>query len=189
LRDHYGEHFGDCRAKNRDPDMTDAIDDLAQLKVRLSELESRIEIANRMASYGPLVDASLAEETAELWTEDGSYDAQLDRFTGRLELSEMVGGKLHQQLITGGGGHFVGVPYIELRGDYATALTHALLLVQRPVEDKFEVWRVTATRWEWQRIVGRWHVVSRVNRKLDGSEAARAIFKGVLQKPAPPQQR
>ena len=133
-----------------------------------------------MASYGPLVDAGLADETAELWTQDGHYDAEIDRFEGRAGLMEMIGGKLHQRLITGGGGHFVGVPYIDVRGDRATAITHALLLVQRREEEDFKVWRLTATRWEWRKVAGGWHVHSRINRKLDGGDTARAIFRDVL---------
>lgn len=162
--------------------MTDRTTEIDQLKRRLDEIESRIEIANRMASYGPLVDANLPAETAQLWTADGVYDAEIDTFEGYDGIVGMVTGTLHQKLLASGGGHFVGVPYIEVRGDHATAIAHALLLVQRREEDDFKVWRVTATRWEWQKIDGAWHVSSRVNRKLDGSKAARSVFEGVLRR-------
>jgi hypothetical protein len=162
--------------------MFDGTSELDDLKRRLDDIESRIEIANRMASYGPLVDANLPAETAELWTADGVYDAELDTFEGRDGIVGMVNGALHQKLLASGGGHFVGVPYIEVRGGHATAITHALLLVQRREEDDFKVWRVTATRWEWKKIDKTWHVSARVNRKLDGSESARSIFEGVLRR-------
>lgn len=160
--------------------MTAETHELQDLKRRLDHIESRIEIANRMASYGPIVDADLPEETAELWVEDGVYDAQLNSFLGRAGLRDMVRGELHQRLLTGGGGHFVGVPYIEVRGNSATAVTHALLLVQRREDDDFKVWRLTATRWEWERVDGAWRIRTRINRKLDGSQSARAIFADVL---------
>ncbi len=161
---------------------TTQIQEFGDLKRRLAELESRIEIANRMASYGPIVDANLPEATAELWTEDGTYDAEIDKFEGRQGLMGMVTGELHQKLLAGGVGHFIGVPYIELRGDHATAVTHALLLVQRREGEDFKVWRVTATRWEWQKVGNTWHILSRVNRKLDGGDTARSIFRDVFEK-------
>ena len=43
--------------------------------------------------------------------------------------------------------------------------------------DRFVVARVSANRWELERVDGRWEIRRRVNRLLDGTDAGRALLR------------
>ena len=55
------------------------IDDLraavAALEARVQLLEDHLAITQLVAQYGPTVDSGSAEATADLWTENGTFDA------------------------------------------------------------------------------------------------------------------
>lgn len=152
------------------------------LRRRLDAIDDEMAIQQVLARYGPAVDSGSGAEAAGLWTEDGTYDAQVGAWAGRAAISGMVAGSGHQGLIHGGAAHVMGgAPYVTLHGDTATATVYYEL--HRREGDRFVVWRVTATRWELERAGAGagWQVTSRVNRLLDGHEDARELLRqGVL---------
>ena len=51
----------------------------------------------------------------------------------------------------------------------------------RREEDRFFLWRVSAVRWDVERVDSRWRVRRRTNRLLDESGAGRRLFGETLQ--------
>ena len=151
---------------------------LRTLEDRLQALVDREAIRNLIASYGPGADCGDAEGVAALWAEDGSYsvggmiDAQ-----GRAEIAALMTSDLHQSLMAEGCEHVLGPVAIDLDGDTAIARGHSVVF--RHTSSGFEAWRVSANRWELERNSDGWLVRRRINAPLDGSEAARLIFKPV----------
>ena len=71
------------------------LDDLratvAALEARVRSLEDHVEITQLVAQYGPSVDSGSAEATANLWTEDGTFDAVgAIEMRGRDEIAGMM---------------------------------------------------------------------------------------------------
>jgi hypothetical protein len=148
---------------------------LHALSRRLAELEDVVAIQQVLARYGPAVDSGCGAEAAALWTEGGTYDAQVGAWRGRAAIEGMVAGAGHQGLIHRGAAHAMGgMPYVTLHGNAATATAYYEL--HRRQGERAVVWRVTATRWELRREHGRWMVTRRVNRLLDGSDDARVLL-------------
>jgi hypothetical protein len=160
--------------------MSDLAAEVAALRERLDRVEAELEIARAMARYGPAVDSGSAEVAAALWTDDGTYDAGISVMTGADAIERMVRTDPHQTYIAGGCAHLVGPPHVTIDGDRATAITHSQLLFWNAETQSYRAWRVTANVWEWRREPGGWKVTSRINRPLDGSEAARALFRDAL---------
>ncbi len=147
----------------------------AALEARIRTLEDHVAIYQLMMGYGPAVDAGESELAAARWTEDGVYDAQVGAWTGRADIAGMVDGEVHQGIIRGGAAHVTAMPYLTIDGDHAVATAYAQLC--RAANGEFQVWRVTATRWEFRRTPDGWRVASRVNRVLDGDPAAQALLR------------
>ena len=160
--------------------MSDLAAEVAALRERLDRVEAELEIARAMARYGPAVDSGSAEATAALWADDGIYDAGISVMSGADAIARMVQTDPHQTYIAGGCAHLVGPPHVTIDGDRATAITHSQLLFWNAETQSYRAWRVTANVWEWRREPGGWKVTSRINRPLDGSEAARALFRDAL---------
>ncbi|MER7015268.1 nuclear transport factor 2 family protein [Saccharopolyspora sp. NPDC000359] len=147
---------------------TDLADRLAAVEARLRQLEDQQEIAQLIASYGPLVDSGSAEAVADLWEPDGVYDVDGRCMNGREEIAAMVTGKHHQGWIEGGCAHFLGPAHVAVDGDDAVAVGHSLMVVRR--DERFVVHRATAHRWVLRRSPGGWRVTRRTSRVLDGRE-------------------
>lgn len=148
---------------------------LAALEERLAELEDRDAIRSLIASYGPLADSGDAKGLAALWTEDGTYE--VDGYgvnTGRAAIEALITGPVHQQLLREGCTHALTPVRIELAGASAVAVGYSCVFRRR--DAGFEVWRVSANRWELRKERGRWLVERRINRLLDGNEAARVLL-------------
>lgn len=142
---------------------------------RLIALEDREAIRNLIASYGPLADSGDAEAVAALWTEEGSYAVGgMAEAKGRAAIAALINGDTHRTLIADGCAHLLGPVAIDLADDRAVARGHSVVL--RNGTSGFEVWRVSANRWELVRTTDGWRVERRVNAPLDGSEAARALL-------------
>jgi ketosteroid isomerase-like protein len=156
--------------------MSDLIAAVAALEKRLALLEDERAVMRVLATYGPAVDGADAETAANLWTEDGSYDAQIVSFKSRAEIKAMVTGEMHQAIIQGGAAHVIGVPLVHINGDRAVATCYARLY-RKQDEKSFYVWRVTAVRWELVRTASGWKVTRRVNKVLDGSKEARDLIR------------
>lgn len=148
---------------------------LDALEARVRLLEDHVAIYQLMMGYGPAVDAGEADLAASRWTVDGVYDAQVGAWSGRGAIADMVHGDMHQGIMRGGSAHVTMMPYLVIDGDRAVATAYAQLC--RADGENFRVWRVTATRWELVRTAEGWQVEHRVNRVLDGDEAARALLR------------
>jgi hypothetical protein len=155
-------------------------DELAALKARVQELEDHRDVIQLVAQYGPSVDSGSADETASIWTEDGTFAVVGGERTftmeGREQIKGMVSGEGHQSLIHNGCAHVLTVPHVEIDGDSATGRSYALNIRWGPQADRFWVARVSANQWRWVRSEKGWKVVERINSNLDGAQASRALL-------------
>lgn len=156
--------------------MTDTADLLVRLEQRVQLLEDKLELMNIISAYGPAVDSGESAAVADLWTEDGVYDVDTGCLSGRAEIEAMVHSAPHQSYIAAGCGHLVGPPHLEIDGDTAVATCHSQLVKHDPETRSYHVARITANRWEFARIDGRWMVTLRTNRIIDGRDSAREIL-------------
>ncbi|HEY9264679.1 MAG TPA: nuclear transport factor 2 family protein, partial [Mycobacterium sp.] len=114
---------------------------------------------------------------AALWAEDGTYDVEGWSMRGRAEVAAMVRSPEHQGLIGRGCCHFLGPAVVTVDGDEAVAVCESALLVHR--EGRFTVGRAGANLFRLRRIDGRWHIVERTTRALDGKPEARQLLSEV----------
>ncbi|MDA8045222.1 MAG: nuclear transport factor 2 family protein [Actinomycetota bacterium] len=142
---------------------------------RLERLERRAALYDLIASYGPAVDSGSAEWTASLWAEEGIYDFGDASLPGRAAVEAMVAGPNHQGLIHQGAAHMLGPPRVKIDGDRAVVVHHSQVVLQR--DGKFEIWRVSANRWELRWVDGSWQVDRRRAYLLNGQERARALLR------------
>ena len=150
---------------------------VAQLAARVRELEDHIEITQLVAQYGPSVDSGSADATAELWTEDGTFDAVgAIEMHGRSEVARMVNSAGHQGLIVNGCGHVLTVPHVQLDGDHAVGRSYALNIRWDSEADRFWVARLSANTWKWVRTGEGWRIAERVNANLDGTPEHRQML-------------
>ncbi|MGX9791269.1 nuclear transport factor 2 family protein [Mycobacterium sp. MMS18-G62] len=147
---------------------------LAQLERRLQHIEDERAIERLIASYGPLVDAGEADSTAQLWATDGTYDVEGWLMRSREDVAEMVRSDAHQGLIGRGACHFLGPAVATVDGDDAVAVCESILVVRSG--DGFKVWRAGANHFRLRRIDGRWQIVARTTRTLDGKAQARELL-------------
>ena len=150
-------------------------DRLTRLETQLRELGDREAIRNLIARYGPLADTGNAEGLAALWSEDGVYDVGgYGEHRGQAAIAALFTADTHLGLMRDGCAHLLGPLHISLHNDHAVAVGHSCVF--RRTSSGFEAWRVSANRWELAKQDGAWCVTRRVNRLLDGSEAARAVL-------------
>jgi hypothetical protein len=148
------------------------LEDMAR---RLGELEDREAIRALIASYGPLADSGQSREIAALWTADGSYGVGgMGKAVGHEAIAGLIDGVTHRQLMADGCAHLLGPVAIDLDGDRAVARGHSAVF--RHTATGFEVFRLSANRWELVRCDGKWRVQHRENALLDGSELAQALL-------------
>lgn len=154
-------------------------DDVAALAARLRHVEDMLAIGQLVATYGPVADHGDVAAITALWTADGAYDAAPHgRWEGHEALAGMFGGG-HQNGLRAGMGHVLTPPRIVVDGDSARAWNHAMNIRWDAEADRFVVGRLSANEWHLRRLDGRWRVVERINRNLDGSDEARATFRDV----------
>lgn len=147
------------------------------LTSRVAALQDQVEIMQLVAQYGPAVDSGSAAATAELWTEDGTFDAVPSmRMRGRGDIAGMVDGAGHRSLIENGCGHVLTTPHVVVDGDEATGRSHALNIRWDADAERFWVARVSANTWRWVRTPDGWRVKERVNANLDGTPEHRAML-------------
>jgi hypothetical protein len=149
-------------------------DRLAELEQRLQRIESERAIERMIASYGPLVDAGEADATAELWSEDGSYDVAEWPMNSRADVAAMVRSDAHQGLIGRGSTHFLGPAVVTVDGEEAVAVCESLLVVRH--DNRHVVARAGANYFRLKFIDRRWQITRRVTRTLDGSPEARNLL-------------
>lgn len=153
---------------------------LDNIEARLATLEAREQIARLIARYGPAVDSGDPDETAALWSAEGTYsyvvDGQLETLSGRTGVADMVLSELHQEIIHDGAGHILSPPAIELEGDRAVAICYSMLVRHDPDQGGYYVWRLSANRWDLSCGEDGWRIESRTNELLDGRDAPRAML-------------
>ena len=151
-------------------------DALEELQARVRRLEDEAAITRLIMSYGPAADAGLTSFAGQLWLEDGVYDwdAEGEPHLGSAGVDAMLQGEQHQGLIARGVAHFAGPLLIDLEGDRATVLNYSLIM--RREEDRHYLWRVSAVRWDVERVGARWRIRRRTNRLLDATGAGRELF-------------
>ena len=149
--------------------------DLEALERRVRVLEDREAISALVAAYGTLADCGDAEAVAALWHEDGAYEVVgFATARGHAEIAGLINGETHRALMAAGCGHMLGPIAIDLDGDRATARGHSV--VTRHTPTGFEIYRVSANRWTFERRDGVWRALHRANAMLDGAEAARILL-------------
>ena len=142
---------------------------------RLERIERRLALMDLIASYGPSVDSGSAEWTGSLWADEGIYDFGDARLDGRRAVEAMVAGPNHQGLIHHGAAHLLGPPSVRIDGERAVVVHHSQVVLHR--DGKYEIWRVSANRWELSWVDGAWRVDRRRAYLLDGQERARALLR------------
>jgi hypothetical protein len=147
---------------------------LSTLECESAEMRDRLEIYQKTAAYGPLVDSGDSRGAAALWSRDGTYDwgkglTDQSRIAayGRDELEAVFDAEEHRSIIRNGSAHWLSLPQIAVNGDRAQSLCYSCLMM-RASED-FTLARVSVCYFEWERQGGQWTIVRRRNRLLDGS--------------------
>jgi hypothetical protein len=150
---------------------------LAALEARLQRLEDERDIQRLIASYGPCVDGADSAGAAELWAEDGSYDVEGWRMTGRDDIRAMVDSDHHRALVAGGCCHFLGPAVVTVDGDEAVAVCESLVLkTSRDKPSEYVVWRAAANHFHLRRIAGSWRITARTTRLLNGNPDAHRML-------------
>jgi len=160
--------------------MTDLEGTVAALEQRVRELEDRLSIYNVIATYGPTVDSGSDDALRHVFRDDALYDADPRPMDGRPAIAAMVRSDGHQGLIHSGAAHVMALPVVHVDGDHAVATGYSRVY-RADGHGGFEVWRVSANRWELERGPDGWRAVHRVNRLLDGRDESRRILRdGVI---------
>lgn len=150
-----------------------------QLSAQVRQLSDQVALGQLAARYGPAADFGDADAVAALWTEDGAYDAAPHgRWEGHDGIKGMINGG-HQQGIRAGMAHFLTYPRIVIEGDDdAKGWGYAMNVRWDPEADRFWIARLSANEYTFKRVDGRWRIVERTNRNMDGSDEARGTFRG-----------
>jgi len=155
--------------------MTDWQARVEALERKVRVLEDALELYGIMNRYGPAVDTGNADATAELFAPDGNYDTDGTTIApGADGVRAMVLGPGHQRLLPNSA-HTIRPTALEIEGDRAHATGYSRVYLRRG--DAFELWRVSANRWEFERRAQGWKVAQRSNR-LIGTPDAQRILRG-----------
>jgi hypothetical protein len=144
---------------------------------RVQALEDTVSICQLIATYGPAVDSECGSAVGGVWAEDSVYDAGGTRpYVGRASVADRVCGERHQRYVQAGCAHVLSMHQVAV--DVAVAVNHSRVYLRDGAHWRLE--RVSANRWELERIDGTWQVERRTSRQLDGSPEARALLASVL---------
>lgn len=153
-------------------------DRLVALEERLELVEDHLAIQRLINSWGPAVDTGNSEAAAALFAEDGILESDLSYLIGPAAVAAMVLGEGHQALIRDGSAHVPATPVIAIDGDTAAATGYTR--VYRHTPDGYEVWRVSANRWEFRRSAEGWRVTRRTTQVVDGGAKAAELLTRAL---------
>jgi ketosteroid isomerase-like protein len=156
-------------------DDTRVEDRLVALERRVGVLEDEVAIHRLINTWGPAVDTGHAEAAASLFADDGILESDLSYLIGPPAIAAMVNGEGHQSLIRGGSAHIPAFPVLQIDGDRATATGYTR--VYRHTDEGYEVWRLSANRWEFRRTAEGWRVTRRTNHVIDGGPESPTILK------------
>jgi uncharacterized protein (TIGR02246 family) len=153
----------------------DTAERLRMLEAKVAELSDRLEIMQLIAAYGPAVDSMDRDGVAALWAADGSYDFGGEPLAGRDAVAALVDLDTHRAYVAAGSSHALTAPRITLDGDRAVAVNCSQVFVKDGAGWRAD--RTSANRWDLVRTADGWRVARRVNRLLDGSQAARDLYR------------
>jgi hypothetical protein len=156
---------------------------------RLTKVEDTLAIYRLIASHPPAADTGTADYYRNAFAADGTVDFGGGKgAAGNEAIAAVVRTPEHQAAIAGGLCHFAGLPYVEVNGDTAVAVSYLQIIA--PDRDSapkelsghgastgFRIHRAGANVWELARTNGGWKVTRRKLRPLDGSEEAREILR------------
>lgn len=162
--------------------MTSVEDRMSRLERELREVRDALEIYQRTASYGPLVDLGDSQGASALWTFDGAYDwgrgmteGSPSVAVGRKALAAIFDGAEHRAIIANGAAHWLSLPHVSIDGDQATSLCYSGLFMRDAAG--FKVTRVSICRFTWVRTGEGWKIQNRQNRLLNGDGSAIALLR------------
>ena len=153
----------------------DTAERLRMLEAKVGELSDRLEIMQLIAAYGPAVDSMDLDGVAALWAADGSYDFGGAPLVGHDAVAALVDLDTHKAYVAAGSSHVLTAPRITLDGDRAVAVNCSQVFVKDGSGWRAD--RTSANRWDLVRTADGWRVARRVNRLLDGSQAARDLYR------------
>ncbi len=153
---------------------------VAALETQVQRLSDELEIRRILSRYGPLVDIADNDErlrkAAEFFGQDGYYDLGPGQvFNGPDFASQCLAVSPHQDYVESGSTHVMAMPYVVVDQDCATALGYSHVF-RRMENGAYEVIRASANYWEFEREGGRWKLVRRTNRLMDGSVDSKALL-------------
>jgi len=154
-------------------------DRLAALEARVQMLEDQLAVQQLLNRWGPAVDTGESAAAAALWTEDGVLQSEISYLDGPAGVAAMVESDGQQDLIRQGCAHVQAFPLITVDGDRATATGYSRVYLHRD-DASYEVWRVSANRWEFARTTRGWRATRRTNHVIDGGPEARELLRGGL---------
>jgi hypothetical protein len=172
-------------------------DQTRSLEERIRAVEDRLEILNLIASHPPSADTGADYYTRTAYVADGELDLGRGKaLTGNEAIAAITKSPAHQAAIAGGLAHLAALPRIELDGDRAVVTSYLQILTPHPtapphevpnhgVSNGYRIHRVASNRWELVRASDGWKIKRRTVRSLDGTEPAREILRGALEKFVP----
>jgi ketosteroid isomerase-like protein len=152
---------------------------LAALEARVQMLEDQLAVQQLLNRWGPAVDTGDSAAAAALWSDDGVLQSEISHLDGPADVAAMVESVGQQSLIRQGCAHVQAFPLITVEGDRATASGYSRVYLHR-ADGRYEVWRVSANRWEFARTPDGWRATRRTNHAIDGGPEARELLRGGL---------
>jgi uncharacterized protein (TIGR02246 family) len=149
---------------------------LAALEQRVTVLEDELAIHRLIVRYGLAVDIGDADRSAEVFAEDGVYDADVRLMQGREDVRDMVRSERHQKMV-GRCAHQIGPAVVKVDADRAVAVGYSRVYLRG--DDGISIYRVSYNRWSLERQAGQWRIVHRRTRLLGHEEGAAVIRDGL----------
>lgn len=158
--------------------MTMVEERLHALECGLQAAVDELAIIRLVASYGPLVDGGSTELAPVLFASDGVYDVSYGRMSGPEAFANLLRSEDHQQALSGGIAHVMGLPWVRLAGDQATAINCTQIYLRD--SEGFRVFRIAQNVWQLARIDGEWKILERVNRLIGDDGEARQLIDAAI---------
>jgi hypothetical protein len=162
--------------------MTMAVDEIAELRRRIEQLEDEREIRYLVGRYGHYCDLGHEDAWADQWTDDAVYDivtvkrngAGYDggiRFEGKDQLYAMIRDPVAHKLFEGRSLHLQDFNLvIRIDGDEACAHGYSMTMLRDLETEAIEIRTAGMVRWAFKRVDGRWRIIEKKRRKVgDGS--------------------
>ena len=144
------------------------------IEQRLQAVEDELAIIRLIASYGPMVDTGLPDLAPQLFADDGFYDVSVGRLEGPDAVRAMLSSDEHQTVVRQGIAHVMGMPFVTIDGDKATAVNATQLFLRE--SDGYRIFRIAQNLWNLAREGGRWKIVGRYNRLIGDDDEARLLL-------------